>query len=418
MTQRLFEQLGGFATQLERAAPAVEMAEIRSVPLSAAQSAQRPPRRHRLAIAAAIVILTAGLGAIAINRSQPPDGTDTIVQASLPNSDTEPAGPTTLCPDCKTLPDGVVAHLEAPAIGLMVEVGSDNGDSALKIRPGLMPASDPISPEGTVIIWGHRTTYGQEFRRLDELREGDTITLTTASEQFTYIVDRTEVTPHDTALPVTDTGTLILTANHPKWSQMLEIRAIATIDDMPEGFVPPRESPDDQRDPIQRFLLVPADLKKQTDWTDDAMNRAVVECMAAQGIQYETSRWQTDGFDPSSEEDQKAAAALNGDGGCEEVANRQTHLLPDGRAEFAKLDRTIRSDPRAVEVSAAVQDCLDRNGASEEVGIPEQCAEVAELSNEVFGELMEEYAPAWIFEHRETLESLRDRIAGLIERSD
>jgi len=70
-----------------------------------------------------------------------------------------------------------------------------------------------------------------------------------------------------------------------------------------------------------------------------------------------------------------------------------------------------------------VQDCLDRNGSnvfsasSDPTAMPDECVEFADRSNQVFAQLSEEYAPAWIFEHRDLLEALRDRIAGLIERS-
>lgn len=186
---------------------------------------------------------------------------------------------------------------------------------------------------------------------------------------------------------------------------------------VPVGFIPDPEGPYDPRDPIQRFLGVPADVEQSSEWSDRAQGRAVVECMAARGFVLDESTWQTLGFDPSSEEDKALLEALRGSDGCEEIANRQTNLLPAAEAQFAELDRAIRSDQRAVEAAAAVQDCVDRSESSDPTVIPGECADVANRSNQVFAQLSEEYSPAWIFEHRDMLGSLRDRIAGLIERS-
>jgi sortase A len=55
------------------------------------------------------------------------------------------------------------------------------------------PIHDPESPmpgeDGNVVIAGHRTTYGAPFNRLDELKPGAVIEITTLHGGFTYIVD-------------------------------------------------------------------------------------------------------------------------------------------------------------------------------------------------------------------------------------
>ena len=55
------------------------------------------------------------------------------------------------------------------------------------------PTHDPGSAlpgqPGNVVIAGHRTTHGAPFNRLDELRRGDVIQLTTIDGGFTYTVD-------------------------------------------------------------------------------------------------------------------------------------------------------------------------------------------------------------------------------------
>jgi sortase A len=61
------------------------------------------------------------------------------------------------------------------------------------------PIHDPESPmpgeDGNVVIAGHRTTYGAPFNRLDELKPGDVIEITTAHGGFTYIVDDSFIVP-------------------------------------------------------------------------------------------------------------------------------------------------------------------------------------------------------------------------------
>jgi sortase A len=55
------------------------------------------------------------------------------------------------------------------------------------------PIHDPKTPwpgqEGNVVIAGSRTTHGAPFYRLDELKPGDVIQITTLNGGFTYIVD-------------------------------------------------------------------------------------------------------------------------------------------------------------------------------------------------------------------------------------
>jgi LPXTG-site transpeptidase (sortase) family protein len=61
------------------------------------------------------------------------------------------------------------------------------------------PIHDPESPmpgeNGNVVISGHRTTYGAPFNRLDDLKRGDVIEITTLQGGFTYIVDDSFIVP-------------------------------------------------------------------------------------------------------------------------------------------------------------------------------------------------------------------------------
>jgi sortase A len=94
------------------------------------------------------------------------------------------------------------------------------------------PMHSPDSPmpgeDGNVVITGHRTTYGAPFLRLNELKPGDVIQITTLSGGFTYVVDRNPfvVAPEGDQLTFLDllgcrngTRSLTLITYAPKYSR-------------------------------------------------------------------------------------------------------------------------------------------------------------------------------------------------------
>ena len=88
----------------------------------------------------------------------------------------------------------VVGHpiglLEIPAIGLEKVV--IEGASARRVEegPGHDPASARPGEAGDALIVGRRSSYGAPFAHLRSLRDGDTVSITTARGRFTYRVDR------------------------------------------------------------------------------------------------------------------------------------------------------------------------------------------------------------------------------------
>jgi sortase A len=98
----------------------------------------------------------------------------------------------------------------------------------LKKGPGHYPGTALPGQIGNVAIAGHRTTYGEPFNRLAELRPGDTISVETAGWLFIYsVTGETVVSPTDTgvALPVPGhpgarpgARLLTLTTCHPEYS--------------------------------------------------------------------------------------------------------------------------------------------------------------------------------------------------------
>jgi sortase A len=71
-----------------------------------------------------------------------------------------------------------------------------------------------------VAIAGHRTTYGAWFRHIDDIRNGDTITLQMPYATFTYRVQMHQVVPNTDWGIITPQGydRLVLSACHPLYS--------------------------------------------------------------------------------------------------------------------------------------------------------------------------------------------------------
>ncbi len=100
----------------------------------------------------------------------------------------------------------------------MVVKGVAVGD--LKKGPGWVTYTDLPGATGNCGISGHRTTYLAPFRRIEELRPGDTIDLYSPFRRYRYTVVRTfTVTPDKVEVfDPTPVPTLTLTACHPPYS--------------------------------------------------------------------------------------------------------------------------------------------------------------------------------------------------------
>lgn len=105
------------------------------------------------------------------------------VPASVPSTVARPAArpttTTTTLPAALPMPPTgeLVGRLTIPAIDVdwMVIVGTDSKE--LKRGPGLWRHGVVPGMPGNATIAGHRTTYGGPFRRLNDLRPGDRITV-------------------------------------------------------------------------------------------------------------------------------------------------------------------------------------------------------------------------------------------------
>jgi sortase A len=131
----------------------------------------------------------------------------------------------------KADPGTGLAIIDIPKIGLHAVVVHGVGVRDLRLGPGHLPGSAMPGAQGNVVISGHRTTYGAPFSRINELSEGDTITLTTATGKFEYrTTDQEIVAPTEVSVVApTKDGRLTLTTCHPKFSAKQRLIVTAAL---------------------------------------------------------------------------------------------------------------------------------------------------------------------------------------------
>jgi sortase A len=139
----------------------------------------------------------------------------------VPAKVTAPGTPTTTAVAPPPTPTGeAVALLKIPKIGLDVAVVQGVGLPDLRKGPGHYPKSPLPGEPGNAAIAGHRTTYGAPFYRLDELKPGDPLLVTTRAGKFQYEVAGSKVvspTAREVLNPTPD-NRLTLTTCNPRFS--------------------------------------------------------------------------------------------------------------------------------------------------------------------------------------------------------
>ena len=124
-----------------------------------------------------------------------------------------------------------LTRIQIPKLNVDTIVVEGTTASALRAGAGHYPSTPLPCENGNVAIAGHRTTYGKPFANVDQLKEGDTIILTTPIGTCTYEVSKQPFIIAPTNLDViSDTPTtreLTLTTCHPKHSarQRLVVKA-------------------------------------------------------------------------------------------------------------------------------------------------------------------------------------------------
>jgi sortase A len=125
-----------------------------------------------------------------------------------------------------------IARIEIPAIGVheYVVEGTDTGD--LRKGPGHYPETPLPGDPGTTAIAGHRTTYGAPFRKIDQVKRGQPITIDMPDGRFVYRVERTKIVD-DQDLSVLDRvgyQRLVLSACHPLYSAAQRVIVFARFE--------------------------------------------------------------------------------------------------------------------------------------------------------------------------------------------
>ncbi|MDX6582319.1 MAG: sortase [Solirubrobacterales bacterium] len=113
-----------------------------------------------------------------------------------------------------------IGRIEIPSIDLSIVVVQGTDTASLQKGPGHYPDTAFPGQGKTIGIAGHRTTYLAPFRRINEIADGDTITLEMPYGTFTYEVQEHRIVDPSDVEIVDDVGyeRLVLTACHPLYS--------------------------------------------------------------------------------------------------------------------------------------------------------------------------------------------------------
>ncbi len=130
-----------------------------------------------------------------------------------------------------------VALMEIPRLDVTRIVVEGTGAAELRAGPGHQVGSSPPGTAGNVVVAGHRVAYGDPFRNIDTLRAGDTITMTTPTNQVEYYVSEQPrtISAGDRA-PLSDSGDdrlTLVTSDPPYQSANWLIVVAQPVDPLP-----------------------------------------------------------------------------------------------------------------------------------------------------------------------------------------
>lgn len=162
-----------------------------------------------------------------------PSGENPVVQETTTTikNNNAPAGPK---PVVKPTPGAeVIGHITIPAIGVDWDIRQGIDLPILNQGPGHYPSTPKPCRAGNAAIAAHRTTYGAWFNKLDKLKIGDVVNITTPEGDCTYRYLRTEiVSPNNVSVVApkdNNANELTLTACHPKGSAAQRIVVTFTL---------------------------------------------------------------------------------------------------------------------------------------------------------------------------------------------
>jgi sortase A len=124
-----------------------------------------------------------------------------------------------------------VGRIRIPRIKANFVVVDGTDTASLRKGPGIYDDVPFPGAPGTTAIAGHRTTYLAPFRKIDELRRGDEITLEMPYGRLTYEVEKQRIVAPTEVSVVKRVGydRLVLSACHPLYSAARRIVVFARL---------------------------------------------------------------------------------------------------------------------------------------------------------------------------------------------
>jgi len=113
-----------------------------------------------------------------------------------------------------------IGRIKIPSIGVDIVVVQGTDTASLQKGPGHYPDTGFPGQGKTIGIAGHRTTYLAPFRKINDIADGDEITLEMPYGTFVYQVQKHEIVDPSQVEIVDNVGyeRLVLTACHPLYS--------------------------------------------------------------------------------------------------------------------------------------------------------------------------------------------------------
>ena len=127
-----------------------------------------------------------------------------------------------------------IGRLNIAAMDLDVVIVQGTDTSSLQKGPGHYPETAFPGQGKTIGIAGHRTTYLAPFRNIDDVADGDEITLEMPYGTFTYTVEKHQIVEPSQVEIVDNVGyeRLVLTACHPLYSAAQRWAVFARLSDV------------------------------------------------------------------------------------------------------------------------------------------------------------------------------------------
>jgi sortase A len=124
-----------------------------------------------------------------------------------------------------------VGRIRIPRMDASFVVVNGTDAGSLRKGPGVYDRTPLPGAPGTVGIAGHRTTYRAPFRHIDDLRQGDAISVEMPYGRFTYAVELTRIVPPTEVSVIRRVAydRLVLSACHPLYSAAKRIVVFARL---------------------------------------------------------------------------------------------------------------------------------------------------------------------------------------------